>query len=232
MSMKISGYKKSVIVFCVLLCSILFLSCSNIYFFSLDNPRNIKVHSITSNSAEVSWPPVKKAAYYEVMWQMKDSSDWAYETVRTNHFCIKDLWYDQEYVVQVASFPDEKDSKLYAPSDYVKQSFKTLGDVPPAGELARPGNTRASINNTKTAITVNWDAVQNAAYYDICFEFMNSYSPVVELRVVKTVPVSQTEFVYTEALPGSKVIIKIAARNSDFSDSCRWSKDIILSLQL
>ena len=228
MEKKIRNYKGLAIFGLGLILPVLFLSCMNFGFgFALDTPANIKVTNITSDSAFVSWSSVRKADFYEVMWQIKGEVGWSYERVQTNCIQLKDLWDSQDYVVQVCALQKEG-SNLYTDSDYAKKAFKTLADIPPEGELARPANFKPVFNSDKSAITITWEAVQGAAYYDICFECETGYSPGTLLKVIKTVPASETQFVYNEALPGRRIIIKIAARDEDFSNSCRWSKEVML----
>ena len=226
MDKKIRNYKGLAIFGLGLILPVLFLSCMN-FGFALDTPANIKVTNITSDSAFVSWSSVRKADFYEVMWQIKGEVGWSYERVQTNCIQLKDLWDSQDYIVQVCALQKEG-SNLYTDSDYAKKAFKTLADIPPEGELARPANFKPVFNSDKSAITITWEAVQGAAYYDICFECGTGYSPETLLKVIKTVPASETQFVYNEALPGRRIIIKIAARDEDFSNSCRWSKEVML----
>lgn len=187
----------------------------------LDSPKNIKVSDVTSDSALVTWSPVKHAESYEVMWTIKGYEAWNYKTVKGNGIKLEDLTFDQDYTVQVCA---------NAPtfSEYNKTEFTTLMDETPDGEFARPTNIKASFNKDKSSISVTWDAVEGASYYDINFDFGESYSPV-KYRIPKTVPSSQTEFTYTGTIYGSYVNISVAARNSDFSDSCRWSREIRLN---
>ena len=224
--MKLKMKNKWPVVLLAVISSVLFLSCVNILFYTLDEPRKLKVSSITSESALVTWAPVKKAGYYDVMWHMPDSDNWFYETVTTNCITIKDLWYSQEYIVQVAAFPPDRTSKTYAQSEYVTVSFKTLDDVPPQGELARPGDLKAEFNSAHDAIIVSWGAVQGAVYYDICIEGSYGNTPKPEFRLVKTIPASQTKYSYTGPFGGMDISFKIAARNSDLSDTCRWSREV------
>ena len=106
-----------------------------------------------------------------------------------------------------------------------------LKDIPSAGELARPSNVNAQFDKAKTTVKISWDAVEGASYYDVSLEGHDSYDSYWTIfKVIKTVPATQTECVYAEAVAGPYIYIKVAARDSDFSDSCRWSKDFVLEL--
>ncbi len=226
MSTKIKLIKSRLFLFCSILTSFLFLSCIFGIKVSLDSPKNIKVSDVTSNSALVTWSSVKNADSYEVMWTRKGNETWSFATVKENGIKLEDLTFDQDYTVQVCANAAEG-SLLYTSSEYNGIDFKTLMDETPEGEIARPSNVTASFNKDKSAITVSWDAVEGAFYYDINFEFSESYSPA-KYKIPKTVPASQTDFTYEGTLYGNYVNISVAARNSDFSDTCRWSREIRL----
>lgn len=227
MCTRIKLIKSRFFLFCAILSSFLFLSCPFGIKTELNTPRNIKVSDITSNSAIVFWDSVKNAKSYEVMWTIKSNDSWNFDTTKNVFVKLENLLFDEEYTVKVCANPAEG-SMGYWSSDYGEVTFRTSIDEIPAGEFSRPQNITASLNNEKTAITVGWNAVQGASYYDLNFEFVESYSPV-KYRIVKTVPAGQTEFTYTGTMYGNGVNIKVAARNSDFSDSCRWSKEIYLA---
>ena len=220
--------KRLLILFFIISCSV-FVGCNNIFLEKREAPKDLKIFSITSDSAEISWSSINKASLYDVMWKIKGDNKWAGSMcVETNHCQLNNLLYNQEYVVKVAALYKYK-SDNYLMSDYISSEFKTLEDIPLEGELARPNNFKASFNKEKTAITISWDAVEGASYYDINIreDKLNFYEP--GLNILKTVPAEKTEFVYTGALPkNKKIIIKVAARNSDFSNNCRWSWEITL----
>lgn len=226
MCRKIKLIKSRLLLLCAILTSFLFLSCIFGIKGSLDSPKNIKVSNITSDSATVTWSSVKNAQSYEVMWTRKGNDAWNYKTVKENGIKLEGLTFDQDYTVQVCANPSEG-SAFTTSSDYSKADFKTLMDPTPEGEFARPSNITASLNEDKSAIKVSWAAVEGASYYDINFVFSESYSPV-KYRIPKTLPSSQTDFTYTGTMYGNSVNISVAARNSDFSDTCRWSREVLL----
>lgn len=226
MSTKIKLIKSRLFLFCSILTSFLFLSCIFGIKVSLDSPKNIKVSDITSNSALVTWSSVKNADSYEVMWTRKGNETWSFATVKENGIKLEDLTFDQDYTVQVCANAAEG-SLLYTSSEYNGIDFKTLMDETPDGEFARPANVTASFNKDKSSITVTWAPVEGASYYDINFDFRERYSPT-SYKIPKTVPASQTEFTYTGTMYGSYVNISVAARNSDFSDTKRWSREVRL----
>jgi hypothetical protein len=227
MSLKINIYKKTFTVFFIIIC-FLFLSCTNVYFGNLEVPENVKVTSITCDSAVVGWKSVRKAKYYDVTWQIKGSKYVAGSMIVEDIHCqLEDLVYCQEYIVKVAALFENRTGNLFM-SDYVTTSFTTLEDVPPEGELARPNNVVAKYNKDESTITISWDAVKDAAYYDINIKDENPYYYGPGLNIVKIVPAEKTEFVYKDSIPTNKMIIKVAARNSDFSDTCRWSYEVSL----
>lgn len=225
MNLKMSINKKNPTVFIIIVC-FLFLSCTNIYFGELEVPEGVQVTSITSDSAVVSWKSVGKAKYYDVTWKIKGSESWAGSIlVEDIHYQIEELVYNQEYIVKVAALFENKTGNLFM-SEYVTTSFTTLEDVPPEGELARPNNVVAKYNKDESTITISWDAVKDAAYYDINIKDENPYYYGPGLDIVKIVPAEKTEFVYKDSIPTNKMVIKVAARNSDFSDACRWSYEV------
>ena len=228
MNRKIGLYKK-LYTFSIAIVSLFFLSCDFIPGFAsrLDTPQKLEVSSVTSESAVVFWSAVKNAVYYDVMWQRKNEEVWQNEITTSTSIQLNDLYYSQEYTVQVAAMP-ENDSQKYVISEYAKTNFSTLEDIPPQGQLARPNNIQAVFNEDESAITISWDAVTEAVYYDIDIESYETYMPGVVFKTRKTVTASKTQLIYTDKMLGTSIIIKVAARNSDFSDSCRWSKEVCL----
>lgn len=228
MCTKIKLIKSRLFLLCAILTSFLFLSCIFGIKITLDSPQNIKVSDVTSDSALVTWASVKHADSYEVMWTIRDNESWNFATVNGTYIKLEALTFDQDYTVKVCAKASEY-SAFYTSSDYNGKDFKTLMDEIPEGDFARPTNIQARFNEDKSAITVSWDAVEGAAYYDINFIFLEGYSPE-KYKIVKTVPASQREFIYTGTMYGKAVNISIAARNFDFSDSCRWSREVLLEL--
>ena len=224
---KIKFIKSRLFLFCAILSSFLFLSCIFNIKTSLNPPLDIQVSKITSNSAVVTWSSVKHAGSYEVMWTTKGNVSWNYIIVYETGTKLEDLSFDQDYTVQVCANPSDS-AVFYGPSEYNGIDFKTLMDDTPEGELARPTNITASFNEDNSALKVTWGAVEGASYYDLDFEFSYPYSPET-IKILKTVPASQTEFTYTGTMYTNVVSLKIAARNSDFSDTCRWSKELIVT---
>ncbi|MCR5766178.1 MAG: fibronectin type III domain-containing protein [Treponema sp.] len=230
------AFRKNIIGrFCLLILltalSVFFAACSNILWgINREAPKNLRVSSITADSAVLSWNPVNKASKYEIMWRTdNDGNYWKSDIINaeagTNSFTIDNLLYEREYKVQIAAM-FEKGNNQYVMSDYATISFKTLKDIPPSGELARPGNVKASFNQDKTAISISWDGVEAAVYYDVNLKSDELYFHAPRLNVLNTVAAPKTEYIYSGFLPESRIVIKVAARNSDFSDSCRWSYEV------
>jgi hypothetical protein len=211
--------------------SVFFTACGNILWgINREAPKNLRVSSITADSAVLSWNPVNKASKYEIMWKTdNDGNYWKSDIINaeagTNSFTIDNLLYEREYKVQIAAM-FEKGNNQFVMSDYATTSFKTLKDIPPSGELARPGNVKASYNQDKSAINISWDGVESAAYYDVNLKSDELYFHAPRLNVLNTVAAPKTECIYSGFLPKSRIVIKVAARNSDFSDSCRWSYEV------
>ena len=216
------------ILIALLVFSNLFSACSNLApKYQLDIPGNLEITSITSEGAKVSWSAVTNAGYYEVMWTIKGRNAWQSLDVETNTIALDELCFDEEYSVQVRALP-AADSKSYTASEFAKKDFKTLIDQTPQGQLARPANVKALFNDKKTEISISWDAVEGAAYYDISIECYDDVSPAARLKLINMVPASQTKFVYTGPFPGTKIFIKVAARDSNCADTCRWSREVLL----
>lgn len=230
------AFRKNIIGrFCLLILltvlSVFFAACGNILWgINREAPKNLRVSSITADSAVLSWNPVNKASKYEIMWKTdNDGNYWKSDIINaevgTNSFTIDNLLYEREYKVQIAAM-FEKGNNQYVMSDYATISFKTLKDIPPSGELARPGNIQANFNQAKTSISISWDGVEGAAYYDVNLKSDELYFHAPRLNVLNTVAAPKTECIYSGFLPESRIVIKVAARNSDFSDSCRWSYEV------
>ena len=211
----------------------LFISCNKESFLNglteLDKPKNLKVSDITSDKATVSWSAVENAYIYEVEWTAKNFEKMQSDWVMTNSIVLNDLYFDNQYTVSVRA-QSNPNSKEYCDSDWVTCSFTTLPDVIPQDGFARPVNVNAKYDSKKKILTVSWDAVEGAAFYDISIEYTTkkSYRPNT-YKLVNTVSATQTSYTETNIL-GDEVWIKVAARNKDFSDSCRWSNDFYLKL--
>ena len=235
----------------------LFFSCDNGFFGGnkLPSPKNLTVSSITSDSAVVSWKAVDNARLYYIAVRAEgydwtgdvvypvDSGD-SEETARLifsekntdNTYCVNlnNLYYDHNYEVEVSAKPYDDDS--YKDSDASKVTFKTLQEVIPAGELTRPENVKIEVNKEESKVKVSWDAVEGAAYYDIDLSYVTDYyydMPDREVTIIRTVPASQTfiEDSTMSSLSDVDVVwYRVAARNSGFSDPCRWSKNQYIRL--
>lgn len=210
---------------------ILFTGCANISFNAkiIKKPKNLKVSSITSETATVSWSPVKNAGYYFLTITAKGYEKQETRSTSKTSYDLYNLYFDQDYTVSVVA----ADSYLANSISYKSTvNFTTLPDVTPEGEFNRPQNVKPVFNAEKNELTVSWDAVPDAAYYDIYLEYVYSYRappPDKHTGYVFTVPATQTTFTDKPQL-SKEVCVKVAARNKDFSDSCRWSKDIFLKL--
>ena len=230
------AFRKNIIGrFCLLILltvlSVFFAACGNILWgINREAPKNLRVSSITADSAVLSWDEVNKASQYEIKWQTGIDGSNAHSYIVNaesgiNSFTIDNLIYEREYKVQIAAM-FETGNNQYVMSDYATTSFKTLKDIPPSGELARPGNVKASYNQDKSAINISWDGVEAAAYYDVNLKSDELYFHAPRLNLLNTVVAPKTEYIYSGFLPESRIVIKVAARNSDFSDSCRWSYEV------
>ena len=188
--------------------------------------------SITSNSAEVSWSPVADTYHYEVKYLPAGYDEWKTSYTSKNSYTLYDLYPEHDYTIKVRACPPT-DEESTASSDFAKKDFKTLIEVIPDGELDRVKNVKASINEAKTTVNISWDAVAEASFYDIVLEYIEEYSwqPDEIYTITKTVSASQTSIVDTNVGLGKKLHIKVAARNFEFSNECRWSKDLYFSLK-
>lgn len=150
-------------------------------------------------------------------------------TDNTYKLTLNNLYYDHNYEVEVSAMPYEEDS--FEESKPSKTTFKTLQEVIPAGELKRPENVKIETIPKKSTVKISWDAVEGAAFYDINLTYITDYyweGPDREFEITRTVPASQTflEDSSMSSLNNVDVIwYRVAARNSDFSDPCRWSKN-------
>ena len=208
------------------------IGCKNGPFASnvLEVTKNLTVSEITSESAKITWSKVDNAYCYEVYYQPEGYEAWYKIDTFKTECTLDNLFSDENYTVSVQANSDFHNNK-YFPSDYAKKSFRTLVEVLEEKELFRPKNLKAEINSDKTTLTVSWEAVEDAVYYDVYLEYVLKYrgpEPDKEISFIYTVPATQTSFKDDSVPLFKKVSIKVAARNKDFSDSCRWSKYIWL----
>lgn len=222
---------KYLLVFTVLsfLFTFLFSACVDGLVFdnyqrALDPPERVSVSDITYNSALVSWSPVKRAKLYLVCFGFKEELSLRSFEVTDTSFLLEDLLFDENYIVEVYAFSQNQILKEF--SGYASEvEFKTPLDPVPEGEYARPTNLNAVKNQNDSSITISWDSIDDASYYEIKFRFICDEQTIV---INKIIAADQCEYTYTDSLPGDSIYINVAARNSNFSDTCRWSKTIRL----
>lgn len=213
---------------CAGLFLLLFSGCQNIFTFtkSPSAPKKLSVKNITSESAVVTWQAAKNAGSYEVVWLKKGRDSGPGITVYKTRVELTELEYDEEYTVLVRAMPDSYSDKVN-PSHYVKINFKTKDDIAPEGGFIRPRNVKIQLDDSNK-IKLSWDPVENAVYYDIELEYQTSKQENIPIKY--TVSAVSTEFIVENLKYGNAVVCKIAARNSDLTDSCRWSKPVSLEI--
>ena len=226
------SYLHAIILGSVIISAILFAGCKNGggEYKTLPVPSNLTVSDITADGAKLSWSKVDNAYCYYIMYCPEGYEIWTCTETFKTEYTLNNLYNESEYTVLVQAVANRK-SEVEISSDFAKKTFKTLADVVPENELARPKNVKGVFNDKKTALTVSWDAVENAVYYDIYLDYTVKHRdtpPDDDVLFYYTVPATQTSYTIENILEFNKISIKVAARNKDFSDSCRWSKDVYI----
>lgn len=204
---------------------------------SLPSPRNISYGDITSDHAAIYWTKVTAekeytSIYYEVLYYSL-GSEYKYSTTTSETYIyLENLDWDETYKVNIRACSL---SSEYKPSNYVSTQFKTLDNPAPAGALQRPANVKAEYTASKTGIKVSWNPVDNAAYYDIkcsyrLYRSESKNGPKVISEKTITVPASQLSVIDDQVNKGDVTYYSVAARNTDFSNTCWWSKSTRIKL--
>ena len=154
----------TVVSIITILSSFLFCSCP-FSPQSLDNPENVIITDITSESAVVSWTAVPHAALYEILWAPEGNNYWEFQTTTYTKLKLTELIEDETYSVKIFAIP--ANTSRYSSTSVTVKNFTTLVEVFPAGELDRPRNVTLTLNEEKTNAQISWDAVEGASYYDI-----------------------------------------------------------------
>lgn len=214
----------TVVSIITILSSFLFCSCL-FYQESLDNPENVIITDITSESAVVSWTAVPNAALYEILWAPEGINSWEFQTTVYTKLKLTELIEDETYSVKIFAIP--ADTSRYTSTSFTVKNFTTLVELFPAGELARPRNVTLTLNAEKTNAQISWDAVEGASYYDIKCTYTVHQDSTQEKTV--TISADQTSFIDTGINKYSKIEYCVAARDADFSnlnEKCHWSKTV------
>ena len=231
MILKCKNKFKSAAVFLSLTVLSALVFCGCLHFREcLGSPENLTVTDITDESAVVSWTAVRGAAVYEIMWSLKDNDWWSFERITGTTFKLTELLAEETYTVKVCAFSEDTESHIC--SNQTIKEFTTLEKKYPAGEFAPPKNVKLTPNEEKTNVTITWDAVEGAAYYEIkcCYEFYSSEEEkyVTQERIV-TVNADQTSFTDTGINEYYESVYCVIANDENFSntgDKLHWSETV------
>jgi hypothetical protein len=230
-------YKSFLISILILANLIFFLSCdlignSSDYQQCLPPPEQVFISDIKWNSAYVSWSSVKNAKLYLVSYREKGNEYAIIYTTESTSFLFEELCFDSNYVIEIFAFSKNEEPKEFSGIPAVIE-FKTPLDETPEGELSRPANLTAEIADN-SSIRINFDSVEGADYYEIEILFLSNPSAedgsFETIKFSKIIPAGQTEYLYSDGLYYDTVLIKVSARNADFSDTCRWSRIAVLDI--
>ena len=227
MNGKINKYLNVIIFGSLIVSAVLFTGCKKGGDENkiLPIPANLTVSEITAEGAKLTWSKVDNAYCYDIMYRPEGYDTWIHTDTFKTEYTLHNLYNEHTYTVLVKA----SGNSTYFSSDFAEITFETLADVVPENELARPKNVKGAFNDNKTALTISWDAVENAVYYDIYIDYtvIHRATPPDSNAIFEyTVPATQTTLTVDNIPEFKKVNIKVAARNKNFSDSCRWSKDI------
>ena len=129
----------------------------------LDTPADLTAVGVTSSEFNLSWSAVDNADSYYIEFRKKGETEW-----------IGGLWSDEEsptscsmnnldplsvYEVRVFAYLQGNDASLSLPSEII--------EVQTLGKLAAPANLWADKDGSN--ISATWDAVDNAAAYNVYY---------------------------------------------------------------
>ena len=207
----------------------LFVACTNIPKTPLDEIQNLRVENVSSDKAEVIWDSVKNAGSYQVKVENISSGNYVEYFYSTEpKYLIEKLEWAETYEISVNACPPDYDFIKYTEGPKSSLTFKTKTPSVPEGELARPVIYRSEVKNG--TVSLNWNSIEGAAFYEIHREIWDKDTPATWSGTEKTMCVNATETSFTDVLPRGtiKVLYKVCARNSNFSNTPYWSEKVHL----
>ena len=131
-------------------------------------PENLGATVTSSTSAIISWKSVSGAVSYQLFYKPEVSSSWGTPVNLSNtSYPLNNLSPNTKYQVRVSA------NCSNTSSNFAQVSFTT----PSGGGTAAcglPGNFSATATSPN-AVTISWDAVPGAQYYQLWYKLANSY---------------------------------------------------------
>ena len=211
----------------IFVAAMLFVSCTNVPKTALDGIQNLRVENISSDKAVVLWDSVQNASEYQVIVKNISSGNYIhYFNTSEARYQAEGLEWAETYEITVNARPSDPDSFRYTEGPASSVTFKTLTPPVPAGEFTRPENLKAVVKNG--GVTLTWDSVEGAEFYDIHKEYWRDDDSIYWDGIEETRCVEAVKTTYTDVLDDGtvKVLYKVCARNSNFSNTCYWSEKI------
>ena len=221
----------SSIIFKLTLLIILFSSCTYTTKIPLESPANLKVTNVTESSATISWDSVPNANDYEVyVIALSQESNNLIFFPESSKVEVTNLEWDEEYEVRVKARSTDTIWDKFTDGENAKTTFKTTMPKTTDGELAYPVNVKAIIKDE--VITLTWDKVEGAVYYDIEYKYYNPIMPAPFKTKTITLEANKLSFIDQPTEEDKKQLHKITyavrARNKDFSNKSGWSKKTVI----
>jgi hypothetical protein len=133
----------------------------------LSPPSGLTTYAITANTATLIWQSDKDARFYEVAYRKVGSPNFSAPIFVANPAVfIEGLSRCTDYEATVRIYCR---AEVYSPYDTIK--FKTAGCIPLC-EVAPP-DVRA-INETVNSVTLEWEPVSGADYYEVFYRLASN----------------------------------------------------------
>jgi hypothetical protein len=117
----------------------------------------LKVSNISFTSANAGWNPAPGATEYEIRYRVRGAALWQALRSTVTSVVLQDLQNNTRYELQLRVI-------LPAPSPWVKEYFQTLAF---SGSCRIPGGVYVNPTPNMQTVSVFWDTVPGAKYYDI-----------------------------------------------------------------
>lgn len=211
--------------------AILSVGCKNLPKTPLGEIQNLHVENLSTDRAEIVWDSVKDAGEYQIFIENISSGNYEdYIYTEESRYQLENLDWAETYQITVKAQPWKFDFFRYTDSPQCSITFKTKTPPVPAGEFPRPQILKAVVKDG--TVTLNWNSIEGAAFYDIHREYWNVNIPSVWRGKEETKCINASETTFTDTLPDgtTKVLYKVCARNSNFSNTCYWSEKVCLNL--
>ncbi len=190
----------------------------------LDTPKNLRVVSVSHDSAVIAWDKVSHSMDYEVSGENISTGEPGFIYFPDEpRIEINNLDWDETYQVTINARASGTIWDKYTRSDTAKITFKTTIPGVSAGELARPLNLKSVYEDGK--VKFSWDEVSGADFYEVYCEYFTLYNGW-DFHCSERHEPATKNYLIDDRLPEgiSKICYRVCARSNANPEMRNWSK--------